>query len=318
MRALGLAAINLDKICTVNTQVPDVEEVVEDLHILSKYEQEYCRDEGCRCYLCLGGSVVNTMYVLAKCNLEVHIFGRVGNDPEGKFLLDKMNEFNMKFCGVVTPGPSGRTLVLSGIATRRILVYPGVNDYLNSDDVDAVLSRDYKLVHTSTFACTRGVGPLDAQVRVFREYVNSIKSFMFGSLYCKLLNFEKFKERILELMRLSNVVFLNRSEAEVVFSSIDIHSVRKFVEHSNISTICVTLGAEGVLVINKNGKVIRRRPVSSNVVDVTGAGDAFAGGFLLGLVKGLDLEKCVELGLYAAASCISSICGTGYVLKCET
>lgn len=316
MRVLGLAAINRDLICKMPHEVVDVEDATDNVDNIIKLEN-YARENASLCVECLGGSVINTLYVPARCGIEVHIVGRVGNDEVGRFLINKMHENKLTFIGkIVAGGLSGRTVVLSGISSRQILVYPGVNDYVNVEDLRDLVSREYVLVHTSTFACVLSDSPIDAQVFLFREYSNSIRSLMFGSLYCKLLKVDKTRDKILTLLRYCDVLFLNKSEAEMLIGSLDVYAIKSFACKYNVRIVCVTLGPEGVLVLSDN-KILRERSLATYVVDTTGAGDAFAGGFLLGLVRGYEIDKCMLLGLHESARCLQHYCGTEYSVKCE-
>ncbi len=315
-RVLGLAAINRDLVCKVPHDVPDVENATDNLGQIVELE-EHARRSATVCVECLGGSVINTVYVLAQCGMEVHVLGKVGGDQIGAFLLNKMAESRLRFIGrVVEGGPSGRTVVLSGPSTRQILVYPGVNDYLNVKDLDEALGRDYDLVHTSTFACVLSESPIEAQIALFREYTNAIRSLMFGSLYCKLLQIERTREKIVSLLQHCDVLFLNKDEAEKLFGDLDVHLIRKFVRKYNLHVVCITLGPDGVLAISEND-VVRERSLATHVLDTTGAGDAFAGGFLLGILMNYDIHKCVMFGLAESAQCLQHYCGTEYSVKCE-
>ena len=69
----------------------------------------------------------------------------------------------------------------------------------------------------------------------------------------------------------------------------------------------ITMGASGSLVLRGNDIVEVSAHQVDHVVDTTGAGDAYAGGFLYGLTNGFDLRRCGELGGLAAAEVISHL-----------
>ena len=73
-----------------------------------------------------------------------------------------------------------------------------------------------------------------------------------------------------------------------------------------VSRVCVTLGADGALVIDGDGKPRYVESFPATAVDTTGAGDAFAGGVLFGLTHDLSLEQSALLGNDSAAVVVSA------------
>jgi len=70
--------------------------------------------------------------------------------------------------------------------------------------------------------------------------------------------------------------------------------------------VVVTLGEKGCFIASDKKK-LRVPAFKTEVVDTTGAGDAFAAGFLYGMLKSYDLESCGKLGNFVAARCIAQV-----------
>ena len=75
---------------------------------------------------------------------------------------------------------------------------------------------------------------------------------------------------------------------------------------SRVDIVACTVGAKGAYVV-KNGETVLAPAEATRVVDVTGAGDLFAAGFLHGLVNGHDMMTCGRMGCVAAGEIISHI-----------
>jgi sugar/nucleoside kinase (ribokinase family) len=110
-----------------------------------------------------------------------------------------------------------------------------------------------------------------------------------------------------DLLGRSDLLFSNEPEALALADRDSVEGAVSWLLE-RCPTVVVTLGAEGCLVADRTGPRIRvpAAPVDK-VIDTTGAGDSFAGGFLYGLARGMDLEGCARLGALAAAEVVSHL-----------
>jgi len=102
-------------------------------------------------------------------------------------------------------------------------------------------------------------------------------------------------------------------------SGVDIIEAARKLAQWGTPLIIVKLGAEGVLIYSKeNDKVSRlspyHQPSDKRVIDVTGAGDSFCGGFLAGLHQGMTPEKSVKMGLVSASMTVEGY-GVRFILE---
>lgn len=116
----------------------------------------------------------------------------------------------------------------------------------------------------------------------------------------------RFREEFLDLIRSKTMdfVFANIDEVKALYDTDDINvAVRHLAEDAEIAA--VTMGERGAMAI-RNGEVVSvpAYPVDT-VVDVTGAGDLFASGFLLATARGQSMEEALRLGCLAASEVIS-------------
>jgi ribokinase len=121
-----------------------------------------------------------------------------------------------------------------------------------------------------------------------------------------ILNPAPAQEVSMGLLDYIDIIIPNESEAKSIVG-IDLHAdfnpnelLVKIKEKYQVGTVIITAGKEGVF--GFNGKNLWRiPPISVNVIDTTGAGDAFIGGFALSLSKGNEIAKAMEFGNYVAA-----------------
>jgi sugar/nucleoside kinase (ribokinase family) len=114
------------------------------------------------------------------------------------------------------------------------------------------------------------------------------------------------------LTRFADVVFLNRDEARALSGLDDPEAgCRAVAERAQVETVAVKLGAQGSIVFHR-GELFRVPVFLVKAIDSTGAGDAYAGGFLYGLSRGWDVARCGRLGSAVAALAVAQI---GAVVK---
>jgi sugar/nucleoside kinase (ribokinase family) len=118
----------------------------------------------------------------------------------------------------------------------------------------------------------------------------------------------RFREEFLDLIRSKTIdyVFANIEEVKALYETDDLHeAVQALAKDAELAA--VTMGAQGAMAIY-NGEIttVPAFPVEA-VVDVTGAGDLFAAGFLLGMARGQEFEMALKAGCLAASEVISHI-----------
>ncbi|NPB00051.1 MAG: carbohydrate kinase family protein [Crenarchaeota archaeon] len=305
---LGIAAINKDHIVLTDDPVEDVEHAVsaeEFKKYLSMYEP----------HIRVGGSVVNTLYAAKQIDNRTcaKIHGVIGDDPDGEWVITKLRNMELRYIGyVMTGADTGKTLILSSRrGGRRILVYPGANDMLSRDLVYPLEGLNVDVIHTSTFACSRGIEPISAQILAYEIVNSNMRSLMLGSLYCSLYRDERYRPYIEELFKNVDVLFARLDELYSICND-----PLTILDRYPMNLIVATMGDKGVRIYTKDGMYYEYpAPKIENIVDSTGAGDAFAGGFLIGLVRGMELKDCVRLGMDCARECLMNIGGTEYKIR---
>lgn len=297
LEVIGLGAMNIDHLCRVKSIPIDGETVVEEIRSFP------------------GGSAANTIYALAKMGVRTGFIGAVGDDEDGATLLADFDEVGVD-TGMIKVHQNMRTgsaLCLSDHqGNRSIYVSPEANDLLSEQDIDIEYINQAELLHLSPFIHHR---QLEIQKGLIPKLNPSVKiSFAPGTLYAT-----KGHKELVPLLEKTDILFVNQSEIEQLIGK-DIVAAAQQCLQIGTRIVVVTLGSGMPLKVHGHQKTTATcyitdgneeyvietgRQPAPVVKDTTGAGDAFAAGFIYGFLKGKGLPECGLLGDITARYCIS-------------
>jgi ribokinase len=292
MQIIGVGALNIDHIYKVERILEDGETVVD-------WAKSFP-----------GGSAANTIYGLAKLGLRSGFCGAVGDDEEGRSLLQDFKGVGVDASRIVVKprAKTGSVLCLSDRRGKRSLyVQPGANSLLELDELDFSYINQAEMLHLSSFAD-------DSQFRVSLGLIVRLKdsvrlSFSPGDIYAV-----KGIDSLAPFLSRTQLLFVSQKELKLMTGE-DMEGGVKRCLKAGCRTVVVTLGrgkkigsTTAVSYIRDADNEYIVEPSSHNPtaeVDTTGAGDAFATGFIFGLIKGKGLAECGRLGDFVAKLCIS-------------
>lgn len=291
MDAIGFGALNVDRIYLVE-EIPKVEE--ESYVIESKTYS--------------GGSSANTISALAKLGLRTGFIGKVGRDEDGKFLIEDLKGYGVDTRSViVSEGKTGYAMVfVDRKGNRAIILDPAVNDTIKFDEIDFDYVSNFKLLHISSFVCKTSWDSFKSQEKIVREF-GGIVSFDPGNIYAK-FGFKK----IIRLVENADIFMPNEVEVKIL-TGLDYKEGAEYLLNW-CRVVVVKRGDRGCYVTDGEGSY-EIPAFETEVVDTTGAGDAFNAGFLYGYLKGKDLKECAKLGNYLASLCIRNVGAKKYLDK---
>ena len=118
---------------------------------------------------------------------------------------------------------------------------------------------------------------------------------------------DRHRESFLELIdKYVDIVFCNESEVLSLFEKDKLATCQE-----DLSSLCelvvVTQGGNGSIIINKNNVEVIKSISKGKVIDSTGAGDIYAGGFIHGLINNYSLKKCGEIASICAGEIITQL-----------
>jgi ribokinase len=294
IQVIGLGALNMDNIYQVERILEDGETVVKEAASFP------------------GGSAANTIYGLANLGVSTGFNGAIGDDAEGKILLRDFHKVGVDTGQIrVKPGAkTGSALCLSDkIGRRSLYILPGANSLLSIDDLDSDYINQARILHISSFADK-------AQLKILLALIDKLGSstkvsFSPGALYAA-----KGLEVLQPILARTYILFINEPE---------IHQLTGEKFKAGAAT-CLKQGCQIVVVTLGKGTSLEAGIAVSYIrtaaqeymveysqkettmaTDTTGAGDAFAAGFLYGLLNKKSPEECGRLGNIVAQFSIAKI-----------
>jgi ribokinase len=276
---VGFGALNVDTLLKVDK-------------IAGAEEESFIHDYTEAC----GGSAANTMVGLARLGCKVGFVGKIAEDHEGQLQIECFQKEGVDTDGIIrsSKGKSGVCLgFVDKKGARALYINPGVNDSIEFREIQAPYITDTQILHLSSFV---GDKSFRAQKKLMSLLPESVKvSFDPGSIYA-----QKGMSAIEPLIQNSFVMMPNAIELGLITGESDIPKGAQVLIDMGVKIVAVKLGDKGCYVTNgEEKKTIQSFKVQ--VVDTTGAGDAFDAGFLYGLIQDKTLAECGRLGNFVAS-----------------
>jgi len=282
---IGFGALNVDKLYKVNKIAgPEEEGFIKGF------------EEAC------GGSAANTIVGLARLGCKVGFIGKVANDREGKMLLEDFRREGVNTKGIIKT-KTGRSGTVMGFVDekgeRALYVDPGVNDTISFEEIDTGYACQAKFVHLTSFV---GEMSFETQKRLVENLSEDVKvSLDPGELYAR-----RGIKALNPILKRTFVFMPNSRELTLLTGMEDyVKGAEKLLE-LGVKVVAVKLGGRGCYVTDgRESHHVEAFKVQ--IVDTTGAGDAFCAGFLYGLLNGKSLKECAKLGNFVASRCIMKL-----------
>jgi len=302
IRVVGFGAMNLDALYQVQSVLADNETTIKEHQLLP------------------GGSAANTIYGLAKLGISTSFIGAVGTDKEGELLLQDLREVGVDASQIKVKehAKTGSVLGLTDShGNRALYVAAGANSLLAREDISLEHIEQAELIHLSSFVDDL---QFELQKWVVSNLPQSVKiSFTPGALYAI-----KGLKALAPLLSKTYLLFLNQNElCQLTGEDVPVGAesclkqgchivavtlgkgtrleIGKGASHRTVIAVCYIRDSHNEYVIESDSQNI----VSE--VDTTGAGDAFATGFLYGLLKGKNREECGRIGNIVARFSITKV-----------
>ena len=250
-----------------------------------------------------GGSVANSIVGLAQLGNDVGFIGKVSDDDLGSKYEDGLKQENVKYFYSKKKEkiPTGTCLILITPDSERTMVtFLGTAGKISADDINISAIKKSEILFLEGYLWDEG-----EPKKAFDRAINSSNkvAMSLSDLFCV----ERHKKNFFNLVETKiDLTFANEQE---IMSLVDARKFEDVIEFSKKlkKLIIITRGGKGALAIS-NEKVIECSAKKNlKVVDLTGAGDLFAGGFLDGIIKGKSIAESLEKGTYMASKIIQII-----------
>jgi len=250
-----------------------------------------------------GGSVANSMVGLSQLGNDVGFIGKVNKDDLGEKYEHglRKEKVNYSYTKKQEAIPTGTCLILiTPDSERTMCTFLGIAGKINEKDVDEKLVKKSEITFLEGYLWDEG----DPKKAFNKAINNSNKVAMsLSDLFCV----ERHKKEFLELVKNRlDIVFANEQEILSLIDSSSIEDAINFSKEINKNVI-ITRGADGAIAI-KNREIFECDAKSNlNLVDLTGAGDLFAAGYLHGIINNLSIEKALDYGTNLSSKVIQQI-----------
>ncbi|MFM7144770.1 MAG: carbohydrate kinase family protein [Actinomycetales bacterium] len=254
-----------------------------------------------------GGSAANFSACLAQLDQEVRLLAQVGSDDFGEFLLDDLNRYGVPQEAITrVTGPSSTTAIIIGAdGDRRFLSFrsPAEVDYGHMNAAEAIEGCTW--VHISGFVFQRPASAAFARNLVTVAGTAGLTVSIDPSPL-----FADYVKTDPSLLGEVDYLFPNEYEAQALTGQSDAAVAAADLHRLGVGTAIVTVGDGGCVLHGHEGLVAQlATPPVPDVVDSTGAGDAFAAGFISALQAGLTAIQAAELGMCVAGEVIGQVGG---------
>ncbi len=254
-----------------------------------------------------GGSAGNTAAGIASFGGRAAYFGKVKADQLGAIFRHDMRAQGVHFdTPAATDGPAtARSFILvTPDGERTMNTYLGACVNFTTSDVDAKTVEAAAVTYMEGYLWDRPEAKeaFKLAAKIARA-AGRKTSITLSDSFCV----ERHRDSFLELIRSDiDIVFANESEIKSLYQTQNFDGAMQAIAR-DCPIAVLTRSAAGCVVVK--GSEVHAAPAYpvSKVVDVTGAGDLFAAGFLFGLTHGRTLPECAQLGAIAAAEVISHV-----------
>ena len=304
MKILGIGNAIVDVICKVNDQyllengltkstmkLVDEEEFKKLLSTL-KIEETIS-----------GGSVANSIVGLSQLGNEVGFIGKINIDDLGEkyeegLIKEKVQYFYKKKKEIMATGTC--LILITPDAERTMITFLGIAGKINAKDIDEKAVKESEMVFLEGYLWDEGE-PKSAFDKAMS--LSNIRAMSLSDQFCV----ERHKNNFLDLVRNKlDITFANEQEIKSLIDAKNFEEIVAFGKELG-KFLIITRGEKGSIAI-KNDEVIECESEKNlRILDLTGAGDLFASGYLHGHINNLSMQECLKKGTEMSSKIIQKI-----------
>jgi len=250
-----------------------------------------------------GGSVANTIVGISQLGNKSGFIGKISDDEFGSKYEKGLISENVEFFYLKKKEtlPTGTCLILvTPDSERTMYTYLGTAGKINENDVNTNAIKQSDLVLLEGYLWDKG-----EPKKAFDKAINNANkvAMSLSDQFCV----DRHKPHFLDLVKNKlDIVFANEKEISSLIEAKNFHQVINFSKELN-KLVVITRGEKGSIAIN--GDEVFENDIQKNlkIVDLTGAGDLFAAGFLHGYINKLSTKECLVKGTEMSSRIIQKI-----------
>jgi len=250
-----------------------------------------------------GGSVANSIVGLSQLKNEVGFIGKISDDDLGNKYEEGLKKENVDFFYTKKKEniPTGTCLILvTPDSERTMCTYLGIAGKISENDVDITAVKKSELIFLEGYLWDEG-----EPKKAFDKAINNARkvAMSLSDQFCV----DRHKSSFLELVKNKlDITFANEDEIKSLINTNNFDDVIEFAKQIK-KLIIITRGEKGAISINNSEVVEVGIKKNLKLVDLTGAGDLFASGYLHGYLNNFSQKDCLEKGTEMSSKIIQQI-----------
>jgi sugar/nucleoside kinase (ribokinase family) len=255
--------------------------------------------------LTIGGCAANVAVDLGRLGVPAAVVGRVGGDVFGRVVTDLLAGQGVDCGGIrTTPGvDTSQTLIVNVAGEDRRFIHTfGANAHFEAADIPPDLAGRCRVLYLGGYLLMERLRAAELAAVFAAARRGGAKTV----LDVVTPGVGDYLPRLEALLPQVDVFLPNAHEAALISGETDPLRQAEAFRRLGVGTAIVTLGGDGAVLV---GEGVRLRAGAFRVpfVDGSGGGDAFAAGYIAGLLRGLDAEGCLRQASAVGASCVRAV-----------
>ena len=250
-----------------------------------------------------GGSVANSIVGLSQLGDKVGFIGKVSDDEFGRKYEEGLKKENVEYFYSKKKEelPTGTCLILvTPDSERTMCTFLGTAGKINENDFSLDAIKKSEIIFLEGYLWDEG-----EPKKAFDKAINNANkvAMSLSDLFCV----DRHKPHFLNLVKNKlDITFANEQEITSLIKAKNFDEVINFSKQLN-KLVIITRGEKGAVAVNGDEVIESDVQKNLNIVDLTGAGDLFAAGFLHGYINKLSTKECLEKGTEMSSKVIQQI-----------
>jgi fructokinase len=254
-----------------------------------------------------GGSVANTMVGIAYLGGNPSFIGKVNSDEFGNIYKKSLQKINVNFLYSEKEEnlPTGASIIfITPDSERTMCTYLGISSQLSKKDINEDYIRDYEIIFLEGYLWDKGISEEMFKHVIQLAKKNNVKIAMsLSDIFCVTRHREDFFRLLKNDL---NILIGNENEINELMQKNNL--LDSMNELKNINKLIIITRSENGSVAILNNEITNCESIKvDKVLDLTGAGDLFAAGFLKEYLDKSNIKKCLQVGSKLAAQVIQKI-----------